>query len=47
VISQRALKSRLKPDAQLDLIRAAHRTLDPEKIGDLIVEHALRWFDVN
>ena len=43
VISQRALKSRLgKPDTQLALIRAAHRTLDPEKIGDLIVEHALR-----
>ena len=46
VISQRALKNRLKPDTQLALIRAAHRTLDPEKIGDLIVEHALRWFDV-
>jgi diguanylate cyclase (GGDEF)-like protein len=46
VISQRALKNRLKPDAQLALIRAAHRTLDPEKIGDLLVEHAARWFDV-
>ena len=46
MISQRALKNRLKPDAQLALIRAAHRTLDPQKIAELIVEHALRWFDV-
>ena len=41
---QRALKSRLgKPDTHLALIRAAHETLDPEKIGDLVVGHALEW----
>lgn len=44
--SQRALKSRLsKPDTQLALIRAAHETRDPEKIGELVAEHALHWLD--
>lgn len=43
---QRALKSRLgKPDTHLALIRAAHETLDPEKIGDLVVGHALEWLN--
>jgi diguanylate cyclase (GGDEF)-like protein len=43
---QRGLKSRLaKPDVQLALIRAAHQTLEPAKIGELIVEHAAKWFD--
>ena len=44
--SQRALKSRLgKADTQLALIRAAHETLDPEKIGDLVLGQALEWLD--
>jgi diguanylate cyclase (GGDEF)-like protein len=45
---QRALKSRLgKPDTHLALIRAAHETLDPEKIGDLVLTHALEWLNAN
>lgn len=45
---QRALKSRLgKPDTHLALIRAAHETLDPEKIGDLVLDHALEWLDAS
>jgi diguanylate cyclase (GGDEF)-like protein len=41
---QRALKSRLgKSDTHLALIRAAHETLDPEKIGELVLAHALEW----
>jgi diguanylate cyclase (GGDEF)-like protein len=45
---QRALKSRLgKPDTHLALIRAAHETLDPEKIGDLVVGHALEWLNAS
>ena len=44
--SQRALKSRLgKPDTQLALIRAAHESLDPEKIGDVVLAHAMQWLD--
>jgi diguanylate cyclase (GGDEF)-like protein len=43
--SQRALKGRLgKPETHLTLMRAAHDTLDPEKIGELVVERALDWF---
>lgn len=46
--SQRALKSRLsKPDTHLALMRAAHETLDPEKIGDLVADHALDWLDAS
>jgi diguanylate cyclase (GGDEF)-like protein len=42
--SQRALKGRLgKPETHLTLMRAAHDTLDPEKIGELVVERALDW----
>jgi diguanylate cyclase (GGDEF)-like protein len=42
--SQRALKARLgKADTQLALTRAAHETLDPEKIGDLVLGHAVEW----
>lgn len=45
--SQRALKSRLaKSDTHLALIRAAHETLDPEKIGDLVVDQTVQWLDV-
>jgi diguanylate cyclase (GGDEF)-like protein len=44
---QRALKSRLaRPETQLALIRAAHQTLAPVKIGELLVEHAIEWFDL-
>jgi diguanylate cyclase (GGDEF)-like protein len=44
--SQRALKSRLgKSDTLLALTRAAHETLDPEKIGDLVLAHATEWLD--
>jgi diguanylate cyclase (GGDEF)-like protein len=44
--SQRALKSRLgKPDTQLALTRAAHATLDPEKIGELVLGQAMEWLD--
>ena len=46
--SQRALKSRLgKSDTQLALTRAAHATLDPERIGDLVLAHALEWLDAS
>ena len=42
--SQRALKARLgKPETQLALTRAAHETLDPEKIGDLVLAQAVEW----
>ncbi|HXG89788.1 MAG TPA: sensor domain-containing diguanylate cyclase [Vicinamibacterales bacterium] len=42
--SQRALKGRLgKPETHLALMRAAHDTLDPEKIGDLVIERAIEW----
>jgi diguanylate cyclase (GGDEF)-like protein len=44
--SQRALKSRLgKPDTQLALTRAAHATLDPEKIGELVLGQAFEWLE--
>ena len=44
--SQRALKNRLgKPETQLTLIRAAHETLDPQKIADLLVDRAGDWLD--
>jgi diguanylate cyclase (GGDEF)-like protein len=42
--SQRALKGRLgKPETVLALMRAAHETLDPARIGDLVVERASEW----
>lgn len=42
--SQRALKVHLgKPEIQLALMRAAHETLDPERIGELVVDRALDW----
>ena len=45
--SQRALESRLgKPDTHLSLMRAAHATLDPEQIGELVVDQALEWLKV-
>jgi diguanylate cyclase (GGDEF)-like protein len=43
--SQRTLKGRLaKPETTLALMRAAHDYLDPEKIGDLVVDCATEWF---
>jgi diguanylate cyclase (GGDEF)-like protein len=45
--SQRALESRLgKPDTHLSLMRAAHATLDPERIGELLVTHVVAWLKV-
>jgi hypothetical protein len=45
--SKRALESRLgKPDTHLSLMRAAHATLDPERIGELLVTQAIAWFKV-
>ena len=45
--SQRALKGRLaKPEAALLLMRAAHESLDPAKIGELVVARAIDWFKV-
>ncbi|MEZ5417003.1 MAG: GGDEF domain-containing protein [Vicinamibacterales bacterium] len=42
--TQRTLKTRLaRPDVQLALMRAAHETLDPEEIGELIVASAAQW----
>jgi diguanylate cyclase (GGDEF)-like protein len=42
--SQRALKGRLeKPETVLALMRAAHETLDPAKIGDLVVSRTTEW----
>lgn len=42
--TQRALKGRLgRPETQLSLMRAAHETLDPHRIGDLVVDRAFGW----
>lgn len=42
--SQRVLKGRLgKPETVLGMLRAAHETLDPEKIGELVVDRAVDW----
>ena len=46
--SQRALKGRLaKPETTLALMRAAHDSLDPEKIGDLVIDRATEWLKAN
>jgi diguanylate cyclase (GGDEF)-like protein len=43
--SQRALKGRLgKPETVLAMLRAAHDSLDPAKIGELVVDRAVEWF---
>jgi len=43
--SQRALKGRLaKAETILALMRAAHDSLDPDKIGELVVDRAADWF---
>ena len=42
--SQRALKGRLnKPETVLALMRLAHETLDPAKIGELLVDRGVEW----
>ncbi|MDP1568809.1 MAG: sensor domain-containing diguanylate cyclase [Vicinamibacterales bacterium] len=41
---QRALRGRLgRADTQLAMMRAAHETLDPSEIGELVVDHASAW----
>lgn len=43
--SQRALKGRLgKPETVLAMLRAAHDSLEPAKIGELVVDRAVEWF---
>jgi two-component system, cell cycle response regulator len=45
---QRALRSRLgRADTQLQVMRAAHESLDPAVIGDLVVAHATEWLDAH
>jgi diguanylate cyclase (GGDEF)-like protein len=42
--TQRALKGRLgKPDTHLSLLRAAHESRDPQRIGDLLAGRAVEW----
>ena len=42
--TQRALRNRLgKPETHLNLMRAAHESLDPQKIADLIADRATDW----
>jgi diguanylate cyclase (GGDEF)-like protein len=42
--SQRTLAGRLeRPDILLALVRAAHATLDPGKIGDVLLDRAVAW----
>ncbi len=44
--TQRALKGRLgNPETQLVLLRAAHDTLDPHRIGDLLLDRAIQWLN--
>src|SRR5262245_66408358 len=41
---QRALRSRVeRRDALLDVMRAVSASLDPEKVGEFIVERAATW----
>lgn len=41
---QRSLKSRFgRPEAMLTLMRAAHDTLDPVQIGELVVDQVAAW----
>src|SRR5581483_1045416 len=43
-VFQRALRSRVeRRDALLDIVRAVNTTLEPPKIGDLIVDRAAAW----
>src|SRR5262245_28149824 len=41
---QRALRSRVeRRDALIDIVRAVNTTLEPAKIGDIVVERAALW----
>src|SRR5712664_2218301 len=43
-VFQRALRSRVeRRDALLDILRAVNTTLEPPKIGELIVERSATW----
>ena len=43
-VFQRALRSRVeRRDALIEIVRAVNATLDPSKIGDLIVDRAAAW----
>src|SRR5437762_14254497 len=43
-VFQRALRSRVeRRDALIDIVRAVNTTLEPPKIGELIVERAATW----
>src|SRR3954468_25002010 len=43
-VFQRALRGRVeRRDALLDIVRAINTTLEPPKIGDLLVERAATW----
>jgi diguanylate cyclase (GGDEF)-like protein len=43
-LSQRTLKGRLdRPETVLALMRAAHDTLEPGRIGELVVRRAVEW----
>src|SRR6267142_1351176 len=43
-VFQRALRSRVeRRDALLDILRAVNTTLEPPKIGELIVERSSTW----
>ena len=43
-VFQRALRSRVeRRDALLDIVRGVNATLEPQKIADVIVEHASTW----
>ncbi|MCA1586841.1 MAG: sensor domain-containing diguanylate cyclase [Acidobacteria bacterium] len=46
-LSQRAVKGRLeRPETVLAIMRAAHDTLEPGKIGELVVQRAVEWLRV-
>src|SRR4051812_5527512 len=43
-VFQRALRSRVeRRDALIDIVRGVNATLEPSKIGEVIVEHASTW----
>ena len=45
--SQRSLRARLeRRDAMLDVLRAAHASLDPQKVAEFLVSWAPGWFPV-
>src|SRR2546426_12716284 len=43
-VFQRALRGRVdRRDALIEIIRAVNSTLDPERIGEIVVERAATW----